>query len=343
MTTLSEPSRRHVKRATMNDVARLAGVSLKTVSRVVNGEPGVHHDTAARVQAAIERLGFRRNAGARNLRRGVSTGTIGIITEDVANPFYSAMIRAIECVARAHGRRVLTASSDEDPDQERELVLDLCSRRVDGLVIGPAGGRHSYLAPEMSVGMPVVFVDRPPGDILADTVLADDFDGSVTAVRHLARHGHRRLAFIGDTSAIYTANARLEGFRAGCKEQGLRVDDDLVVMGPHDAEGIASALHQVLDATKPATGLITGNNRITVAVLRVLANRPAAPAIIGFDDFELADLLDPPVSVISHEASDLGDAAARLLFARLDGDDSPPKRVTLPVELIARGSAERSP
>jgi LacI family transcriptional regulator len=343
MTTLSNAGRGKIRRATMNDVARLAGVSLKTVSRVVNGEPGVHPGTAARVLSAIDQLGFRRNLGARNLRRGASSGTIGVLLEDVANPFYSVLTRAVEEVAREFGRHVLTGSSDEDPERERELALEFCSRRVDGLVLVPAGLRHGYLVPEIHAGLPVVFVDRPAGDIVADTVLVDNVGGTVAAVAHLARHGHHRIAFLGDALSIFTATERLRGFREGCARAGVRFDDELVAMGPHDEHSVAAALRGFADHPEPATALVTGNNRITVLVLRTLAGRRQRPALIGFDDFELADLINPPVTVIAHDTSSLGKAAADLLFARLAGDDSPPHRVTVPVRLIARGSGEKRP
>ena len=340
MTPLSNERARRVRRATMNDVARLAGVSIKTVSRVVNDEPGVHADTAERVLAAIARLGFRRNIGALNLRRGSSTGTIGLVLEDVANPFYSGLTRAAEEVARRFGRQVLTGSSDEDPARERELSLEFCARRVDGLIVVPAGRRHGHLMPEISSGTPVVFVDRPPGDVVADTVLVDNAAGAAGAVAHLARHGHRRIAFLGDAPAIFTAGERLRGFREGLATAGLRYEERLVAMGPHTPAGVAARLRELLGGPSPATALITGNNRITVAVLRALAGRPARPALIGFDDFELADLLDPPVSVIASDPGVLGRAAAELLFARLDGDDAPPRRIVLPVRLVPRGSGE---
>lgn len=329
----------------MNDVARLAGVSLKTVSRVVNGEPGVHPGTAQRVLAAIDQLGFRRNLGARNLRRGSTSGTIGVLLEDVANPFYSVLTRAVEEVARQFGRQVLTGSSDEDPDRERELALEFCSRRVDGLLVVPAGLRHGYLVPEIHAGLPVVFADRPAGDIVADTVLVDNLGGTVEAVAHLARFGHHRIAFLGDAPNIFTASERLRGFREGCARAGVRFDEDLVTMGPHDEHSIADALRRMRERPDPATALVTGNNRITVLVLRALAGHGIAdrPALVGFDDFELADLLNPPVTVIAHDTGQLGKAAAELLFARLAGDESPPHRVTMPVRLIARGSGERRP
>ncbi|MCP3798175.1 LacI family transcriptional regulator [Allokutzneria sp. A3M-2-11 16] len=327
----------------MSDVARLAGVSIKTVSRVVNDEPGVHPATAERVLAAIERLGFRRNLSARNLRRGSSTGTLGVILEDVGNPFYSVLTRAVEEVARTQGRQVLTGSSDEDPGRERELALEFCARRVDGLIVVPAGMQHGYLVPEMQAGMPVVFVDRPAGDVVADTVLVDNIGGTADAVKHLAAQGHQRIAFFGDAPDIFTASERLRGFREGCARSGVRYGEDLVFMGPHTETRVAALLDRVLGGPDPATAVVSGNNRITVHMLRALYHRPARPALVGFDDFELADLLNPPISVVQHDAAMLGRAAAELLFARLEGDSSPPRRVVLPTRLVARGSGEVSP
>jgi LacI family transcriptional regulator len=318
----------------MSDVARLAGVSIKTVSRVVNAEPGVHADTAERVLTAIERLGFRRNVGALNLRRGSSTGTIGLVLEDVANPFYSGLTRAAEEVARRFGRQVLAGSSDEDPGRERELALEFCARRVDGLIVVPAGRQHGYLLPEMTSGTPVVFVDRPPGDVLADTVLVDNVAGAAQAVTHLAAHGHRRIAFLGHGPAVFTAAQRLAGFREGCVRAGIPFDERLVAMGTHTSRTIT-------DTLRNATAVVTSNNRVTVQVLRALGRAADRPALVGFDDFELADLLDPPVTVVSLDPAELGKAAAELLFARMDGDREPPRRIVLPARLIPRGSGER--
>ncbi len=327
----------------MSDVARLAGVSIKTVSRVVNDEPAVHPDTAERVMAAIEQLGFRRNLGARNLRRGSTTGTIGLIVEDVGNPFYSELNRAVERIATSFGRQVLTGSSEENSDRERELVLEFCARRVDGILVVPAGLQHGYLVPEMRAGTPVVFIDRPAGDIVADTVLFDNLGGTIEAVTHLAKHGHRRIAFLGDSPDIFTAAERLRGFREGCVRNGISYDESLVTMRTPTPDGIADAVKRLLDGPDAATAVIAGNNRVAVHVLRTLAHAERRPAMVGFDDFELADLLNPPVTVVAHDVSALGHAAAELLFARVQGDQSPPRKVVLPVHLVARGSGEVAP
>ncbi|HET6502635.1 MAG TPA: LacI family DNA-binding transcriptional regulator [Amycolatopsis sp.] len=326
----------------MNDVARLARVSIKTVSRVVNDEPAVHPETAARVLAAIEQLGFRRNLGARNLRRG-STGTISLIMEDVGNPFYSELNRAVEKVATSFGRHVLTGSSGEDCARERELTLEFGARRVDGMLVVPAGDQHGYLLAEMRAGTPVVFLDRPPGDLEADTVLVDNFGGTAEAVAHLAHHGHRRIAFLGDRPDIFTAAERLRGFRHGCLRAGVPFDENLVRLRTPTADSVADAVDRLLRGPERATAVVAGNNRVAVHLLRALAHLVPRPAMISFDDFELADLLDPPVTVIAHQVSRLGEAAAELLFARIHGDDSAPRKVVLPVHLVPRGSGEVAP
>ena len=164
-------------RPTMKDVATRAGVALKTVSRVVNDEPGVTPETASRVRNAINELGFRRNDSARLLRKG-QTASIGLIMEDIGDPFYSALSRAVEDVAHWNGSLLFTGSSDEDPQREQELVLALCARRVDGLIVIPASGDHRYLLPEIAAGVASVFVDRPAGMIEADAVLADNVGGT---------------------------------------------------------------------------------------------------------------------------------------------------------------------
>ncbi|HWD04411.1 MAG TPA: LacI family DNA-binding transcriptional regulator [Amycolatopsis sp.] len=327
----------------MSDVARLAGVSIKTVSRVVNDEPAVHPDTAERVVAAIEQLGFRRNLGARNLRRGSSTGTIGLIVEDVGNPFYSELNRAVERIATSFGRHVLTGSSEENSDRERELALEFCARRVDGVLVVPAGLQHGYLVPEMRAGTPVVFLDRPAGDIVADTVLVDNLGGTIEAVTHLVAHGHRRIAFVGDSPDIFTAAERLRGFREGCVRNGVSYDESLVVMRTPTPDSIGHVVSALLTGPDGATAVIAGNNRVAVNLLRALAHAAHRPAMVSFDDFELADLLDPPVTVVAHDVSALGHAAAELLFARIQGDQSAPRKVVLPVHLVARGSGEVAP
>ena len=329
-------------RATMNDVAARAGVSLKTVSRVVNGEPGVLPATAERVSQAIAELGFRRNDSARQLRTGRAAG-IGLILEDVADPFYSVLTRAVEQVTRDNDCLLLTGSCDDDPDREQELAMALCERRVDGLVMVPSATDHSYLAHEINAGVPVVFVDRPPINLAADVVLTDNVGGVRDGVNHLIAGGHRTIAYLGDDPAIFTARERLTGYRAALTAAGIPVDESLIVMAKPEPAAIRAALDRLLSGPDAVTALFTGNNRLTTAVLRELSGRVDRPALVGFDDFELADLIEPGLTVVAQDPAGLGRVAATLLFDRLAGLSGAPRRVVLPTVLIPRGSGELPP
>ncbi|MGH3310785.1 MAG: LacI family DNA-binding transcriptional regulator [Streptomyces sp.] len=326
----------------MKDVAALAGVGLKTVSRVVNGEAGVSPDTERRVQEAITALGFRRNDSARILRKG-RTASIGLVLEDLADPFYAPLSRAVEEVARAHGALLINGSSAEDPAREQELVLALCARRVDGLIIVPASDDHRYLEPEIAAGVATVFVDRPPGRIDADLVLTDSFAGARDGVAHLIAHGHRHIGFIGDRPRIHTAGERLRGYETAMADAGLGIHEHWLAPGPTDPERVRADAERMLHGPEPVTALFAGNNRVTVTLVRVLAELDRPVALVGFDDFELADLLSPPVTVVAQDPARLGRGAADLLFRRLDGADDAPRRMTQPTRLIARGSGELPP
>ncbi|MER6099061.1 LacI family DNA-binding transcriptional regulator [Streptomyces sp. NPDC001728] len=331
---------RYGNRPTMKDVAARAGVGLKTVSRVVNGEPGVTPDTERRVREAIDILGFRRNDSARVLRKG-RTATVGLVLEDLADPFYGPLSRAVEEVARAHGSLLINGSSAEDPHREQELALALCARRVDGLIVIPAGDDHRYLEPEIRAGVATVFVDRPAGLIEADAVLSDSFGGARDGVAHLIAHGHRRIGFIGDRPRIHTSAERLRGYRAAMEDAGLPVREDRIALGSTDPERVSTAVRELLAAPEPVTALFAGNNRVTVTVVRALAGHDRPVALVGFDDIELADLLG--VTVVAQDPASLGRTAAERLFRRLDGVDEAPERVVLGTTLLARGSGEITP
>ncbi|MHB9755472.1 LacI family DNA-binding transcriptional regulator [Streptomyces sp. BYX5S] len=333
---------RYGNRPTMKDVAARAGVGLKTVSRVVNAEPGVTEDTERRVQEAIAALGFRRNDSARVLRKG-RTASIGLVLEDLADPFYGPLSRAVEEVARAHGALLINGSSAEDAEREQELVLALCARRVDGLVVIPAGTDHQYLKPEIAAGVATVFVDRPAGQIDADVVLSDNFGGARDGVAHLIAQGHRRIGFIGDQPRIHTAVERLRGYRAAMEEAGLDTAERWVSLGVTDPERVRRAAEEMLSGPDPVTAIFAGNNRVTVTAVRILSELERPVALVGFDDIELGDLLKPGVTVVAQDAAQLGRTAADRLFLQLDGASLPPERIELPTRLIQRGSGELPP
>lgn len=332
---------------TMREVAALAGVGIKTVSRVVNGEPGVSVEKHARVRSAIERLDYQRDLNASMLRRtGRRTATIGLVLEDVGNPFSSALSRTIEDEARARGVLVFTGSCDEDPAREREIVATLRERRVDGILLVPVGkADHSYLRAERESGTPIVFLDRPARFLDADAVLADNHQGARMAVQHLAARGHRRIAFLGDDGAIHTAMEREAGFRAERDAQGLDDDAALVRQGLRGVGMAEAVAGELLAMAEPPTAIFAAQNLLTIGAIRALRARALdrSVALVGFDDFDLADLLDPPVTVVAQDAAVIGRLAAERLFARIGGEDGPFRRQVVPVALIPRGSGEIAP
>lgn len=327
---------RRTARPTMKDVAALAGVSLKTVSRVVNGERHVSEATRVAVEKAIAQLSFQRNDAAANLRQGQSA-TIGLIVEDISEPIQGSIARAVEQVAMAQSSLLFTASSSDDPQRERQLTQSLISRRVDGLIITPSPFDHGYLQDELGAGLPVIFVDRPPLGVLADAVLSDNKGGARAGTHHLVERGHRRIAFIGDPQEVYTGYERLQGYREALLEAGLPYDERLVHLGGPDTLRSEAALRASLELDDPMTAIFTGNSLNTIATLRSPVYQNLDIDHVAFDDLELADLLRKPLTVVAQEPAKMGEAAALLLFQRLLGDIAGPARTLyLPTRLVVR-------
>lgn len=324
----------------MADVAAEANVSVKTVSRVVNHEPGVRPDTAARVIAVIERLGFRRVDTGRHLRLG-RTYTIGLVVEDLANPFYSQIGAAVEREARIRQHQLITASAEGSPSRERAVLAELVARRVDGLVVVPAGATPSVDADVLASGTPIVYLDRPVRG-QADTILSDNHGGIRSAMEHLVAHGHRRVGFLGDDPEFWTARQRREAF-AGVHGDLHLPDPMRISMGPHTVATVSDVITGWTSGKDPVTAVITGNNRITVHTLRAMRRLDLPLALVGYDDFELADLVDPPVTVIHQDPTAMGQKAAQQLFVRLLGEEAPATTVVMPTRLIVRGSGRPHP
>lgn len=334
------------RRPTMRDVAAAAGVSFKTVSRVVNGEPGVSAAMAERVRQSVDELGFRPNIGASSLRRADGkTSSIALLLDDVANPFSASLLRVVEDVANEFSVVVHAASLDERADRERELAALFASRGTDGLIIAPSAHDQSHLAAEMATGVKVVLVDRAPRGLDADCVLSTNASGSAAAVRHLAASGHRRIGFLGDERSISTAQLRLAGYHAAVHALGLDDDAGLVIQDVRNSAAAEEAATELLSRPDRPTALFTARNTITIGAIGALSRLGLRQrvALVGFDDFPLADLLDPPVSVIAQDIAAIGELAARLLFQRLAGDDSPYREHLIETELICRGSGEIGP
>ena len=338
---LSQPTR-----PTMRDVAALAGVSLKTVSRVINMTPTVDPALASQVQRAAAQLNYQPNLTASSLRRGDRRSLmIGLLLEDIANPYSSTIYRSAENVARTHGVGVLAGSLDEDPERERELAAALFLRRVDGLIIVPAGQDHSYLLNEAKMGTALVFADRPPRFLAADNVVSDNRAGAADGVRHLLENGHQRIAYLGDLTSIATAQERFAGFHDALREAGLVPDHHLVRQDLHTIGAAEAAASGLLTGPNPPSALFSEQNLVTIGTIRALRDTALQhrTALVGFDDFPLADLLEPAVTVVAQDPAAIGTLAAEILFRRIDGDTSPAAQHVVPTRLIERASGAIPP
>lgn len=327
----------------MRDVAALAGVSLKTVSRVINGDPTVAESFATKVRSAAGKLDYRPNRIASDLRRRKgSPSTIGLLIQDVSNEFSASIFRAVEDVAEAHGVTVLASNIDEDPERELALTENLVSRRVDGLIVVPAREDNDHLALQQRLGVPLVFVDRPPLFMNADSVVCDNDAGVCAGVLHLMNHGHRRIAFLGEPSAHAPARLRYDGYVRALREGGTTPDPGLVRREIRTEQDAITAVAEVMASRQPPTALFAAHNRLTIGTIRGLRSLglERSVALVGFDDFAMADLLQPAVTVVAQDPVAIGRLGADILFRRIAGEDFPIQQHVVPTRLIARGSGE---
>lgn len=330
------------ERITLSDVARAAGVSLKTASRALGGEPYVTDDTRRRVLEHAAHLGYERNAAASLLASGRRTDVVGFITGDLSNPFYSIVARGLENGLRERTMHLSVASSGESAEREWDLAQGFAATQARALVVASARREHAAYASVQARGIPVVFVDRPPESIAADSVVWDDRTGGALAAGHLVERGHRRIAFVGDYAWLPTTIERLAGIGDVLDPAGIAWRD-LVRTGAHEAAGAGDRVEELLALPDPPTAIVAGNNRIMLGVAARMSATPLAsrPALVGFDDFEWSEVLG--ATVVTGDAEEMGCEAARLALARMSDRDRPVDVRVLPMRLIPRGSGERGP
>ena len=329
------PTRKRSVPALM-DVARRAGVGAATVSRVINGGRNVSSKTLAAVQRAIEELGYHPSQAARSLK-GARTKTIGLVVPSVADPFFSVAAAAIQEVARAHGTLVLLAASDNLPARESEQVITLIQRRVDGLLLVPSDAADVGLLKH--AGFPVMCFDRPfPGN-KASTVLSDSYGGAKMATEHLVACGRKRILCMAGDSKLFTSQRRVSGYRDVVKAAGLPYLAEVEVS---DRESVRNALARHWHTKEKFDGVFCIKNALTVHAFQVLHEMgisiPRAVSLIGFDDFELADALHPPITVMRQPVTEIAKRAAEMLFEAMETGQQRQTTVTMKVELIHRGS-----
>jgi len=324
----------------MADVAKLAGVGKMTVSRLLSGSANVSKETADRVQRAIRMLKYQPNELARSLR-SVHTKTIALILPYLYDPFFATCAHAVSTVATQHGYSVLITTSDEDSDVEQRQASSMLRRRIDGMIIIPSPHGEGYARESEYSRVHVVSLDRPAPDSRFDSVLVNNRGGARAGVAHLMEHGHQRIAFLGLNKSLYTMQARYAGYREAMSRGGLTPGGYIQCTSEEET---VTTVHSLLTEATPPTALFAANNltmRYLLHATNVLrVDIPGQIALAGFDDFDIADVLQPALTVVRQPVYQVGEMGANLLFQRIARGELPTKghRVVLPVELVIRRS-----
>jgi LacI family transcriptional regulator, galactose operon repressor len=328
---------------TIRDVARLSGVSPMTVSRVINDSERVSPETRRRVEEAISELGYVPSRLARGLSRR-RTGTLAVIVPDVANPFFTAIVRAAEEVARRADYHVILCDTRADLGVERGVIEELIAHRVEGAVIAPVSDRSAtHLRRLAEFGVPFVLIDRTIPGVDCDVVLGDSSSGARQLVEHLVSLGHRRIGFIVESDDVSTARDRRAGYESALKAAGIALDPALVAHAAPDPSGGSAGMSRLLELEERPTAVFTVNNLVALGAIEAVRAAglevPDDVALVCFDDIEYASRLYPFLTAMEQPAQTFGTLGTQLLLERIEGR-GPERRheVVLPGEFIIRKS-----
>ncbi len=331
------------KHATLSEVAKKAGVGTTTVSRVINGGQSVDPKTLARVQRAIDTLGYLPNQAARILK-GDRTRIIGLVIPSIADPFFASCAEAAQAIARANDSLLIVLTTQNESRAEMDAVNVLMRHRVDGFIIAPANSESVELqALVRRLPVPVVAIDRPIANSTVPAVVTDNFAGARMATRHLIEHGYKRILCLTGETGLYTIQERLRGFHEAMKEADLEAVTDTSIRDHHSAERMFERLF--IDGAPPEA-IFTLKNSVTIDTFEVLQKHniamPQTVALLGYDDFQLADMVRPAISVVQQPIDEIGHVAAELLFEQLlgSGDNGAVRsqQIQLKTRLIRRAS-----
>jgi len=327
--------------ARIKDVARRAGVSSATVSRVLAGKPHVRPELRERVWKAVEELGYQPNRVARSLRAQQSK-IIGLIISDIQNPFFTSVVRAVEDAAYERGFSVFLCNSDEDPEKE-QMYLDLMrAENVAGIIASPTRETADSFQGVLDDAIPVVEIDRRTPSVETDTVLVNNTEAAYNLVSHLIADGHRRIGAVVGVSDATTGRERMEGYVQALTTHGIEVSPDLTIQVlPKEREGY-EATQKLLGLPHPPTAIFTGNNLLTIGALKAIQARnltiPDDVALTGFDEMRWTSLIRPGLTVIEQPTYELGRTAAELLLKRLEDPSRSTREVILKGKLLVRQS-----
>ena len=331
------------KIANLNKVAEKAGVSIATVSRVINNSPNVNPETRIKVQQIIKELKYTPNRVAKRLRnRNASSNLLGVLIPDIQNPFYVEVLRGIEDIAYANKYAIIMCNFSQD-EKKQQLYLDILqSESVDGLIAAPTSEHDQKVVQLVKSGLPIVCVDRGLADVEVDVVLVENKQGAFQAVNHLAKAGYKRIAYISGLSQIPSSQQREQGYIKALEDNGITIDRSLIKYGDSRHESGVKLCKELLDLPNPPDAIFTGNNLITLGALETIHNNnlriPEDIAIVGFDDMYWSISLNPPLTAVRQPAYEIGRRAAEQLISRISDPSRPAISMILKTELMIRNS-----
>ncbi len=329
--------------SSLNDVARKAGVSIATVSRVINNGTNVNEETKAKVLKAIKELKYQPSRVAKRLRsKSSSSNMLGLLIPDIQNPFYVDVLRGVEDVAYENNYAIIMCNFAQDENKERMYLEILQQESVDGLIAAPAHEKDVNVINLLNAGIPIVCVDRGLVGKEVDVVVVNNRDGAYQAVDHLAKNGYKRIAYISGQKKIPSSKYREQGYREALEDNGLYVDEDLIKYGDSKHKSGVDLCDELLSMSNPPDAIFTGNNLITLGALETIHKKklkiPEQVAIIGFDDMYWSISLNPPLSAVRQPAYEIGRRACELLIQRIGDPTRSVIQMTLNTKLIIRES-----
>jgi len=324
------------------DVARRAGVSKSTVSRVLTGNVAVRPDTRLRVEETMRAMSYRPNALARGLVHG-HTRTLGLVVFDLLNPFFGLLTRGVEAATLARGYNVLIGDSATNMARQRACLSMLAERRVDGVLIAPFGAEDEALAAIRATKLPAVLVNSTVEDPALSSVGADNVQGGYLATAHLLALGHQRIGFLGDAHTVRSCRERLAGYRRAHREVGVADAPDLVMEDLAGMEAVSAAVQRLLALARPPTAVVAVNDQFAIACLQALnllgRRVPDDIALVGYDDIPVAAWLSVPLTTVAQPKEEQGRLAADVLIDHIEDVDTPVRRVILQPRLVVRRSS----
>lgn len=330
-----------MNRVTMKDIAKIAQVSVNTVSRALNDKPDISKATKERIREVAKQLNYKRNVLAKNLRTS-KTEIIGVVVSDNSNPFFARVLKGIEDTTNERGYQIILCNTEERYEKEEKSVHLLLELRVAGLLITPTQANTEHIIELKRLGVPFVLLSRKMEDMITNYVICDDALGAYLATNHIVKQGHKRIAYLGGSAEISDAKERLRGYRQALLENNIEPDPLLIKAGCMNPETGYRAMKEILAGQQCPTAVFCFSDYVAIGAIKAIEEKryriPADVAVVGYDDIEFAPYLRVPLTTIRNPQYSIGVEAAKLLIGIIEDDISQPHQVVLKPELVIRES-----